>query len=529
MYTFGIRHYARIVIVANCHVYFHLHIQGVISMGIFQKPTNLSELQALMSALDKSQAVIEFKPDGTIIQANNNFLGAVGYTLDEIRGKHHRLFVDPAYANSHEYREFWASLQRGEFQASQYKRYAKGGKEIWIQASYNPIFDKNGKVYKVVKYATDITKEVLQSADYRGQIDAIGKAQAVIHFDLNGNILWANDNFLGALGYRLDEIQGRHHRMFVDPAYESSADYKNFWELLKGGQYQTGEYKRFGKGGKEIWINASYNPIFDPNGKPFKVVKFATDVTAQHIKQHESERIGNMVDDNLGKIVSAIFSATQQSSSAASSATEASATVQTIASGAEELNSSIREIAESMARSRLEVDDAIQQTISADKATQQLTRAAEEMGGIVRIIQDIANQINLLALNATIESARAGEAGKGFAVVASEVKNLATQVGQATDKISLEINGMQTISNDVVAALAAIKHSIESVQSSVTGVASAIEEQSAVTMEISSNMQTASTAVGEVDQSLREILTSMEVSNTAAAEGQEMYKNLRAI
>jgi methyl-accepting chemotaxis protein len=487
------------------------------------------EIKGIVDALSKSQAVIKFRPDGTILDANPNFLAAMEYTLDEIKGRHHSMFVDPSYMQSAEYRQFWEKLARGEFQAGEYKRFGKGGKEIWIQASYNPILDKAGRPYMVVKYATDITKQTLQNADYKGQIAAIGKAQAVIHFNLDGTILWANENFLSTLGYRLEEIQGQHHRIFVEQAYQSSPEYRNFWDDLKKGTFQTGEYKRFGKGGKEVWINASYNPIFDPEGKVFKVVKFATDVTAQHNRHVESERIGNLVDQNLGKIVDAVDGATRQSSSAASSATEASATVQTIASGAEELNSSIREIAESMARSRKEVDDAIEQTVAADQATQQLSKAAEEMGGIVRIIQDIANQINLLALNATIESARAGEAGKGFAVVASEVKNLATQVGQATDKISLEINSMQNISSDVVHALSAIKHSIESVQSSVTGVASAIEEQSAVTMEISSNMQTASIAVGEVDSNLREILTSMEISNHAANEGQEMYKNLRSL
>lgn len=486
-------------------------------------------MQSMLAALDKSQAVIQFKPDGTIITANENFLSALGYTLNEIQGQHHSMFVEPAYVNSREYKEFWDSLRAGKYQAAQYKRLGKGGKEIWIQASYNPLMDKSGKVFKVVKYATDITEQVLQNADYKGQIEAIGKAQAVIHFKLDGTIIWANENFLNTLGYRLEEIQGKHHRMFVDPAYEATAEYRNFWESLRQGQFQTAEYKRIGKGGKEVWIQASYNPIFDPSGKPFKVVKFATDITQQYIKRVEGERIGSLVDQNLGKIVSAVHMASQQSSSAASAATEASATVQTIASGAEELNSSIREIAESMTRSKREVDVAITETAAADSATQKLSKAAEEMGGIVRIIQDIANQINLLALNATIESARAGEAGKGFAVVASEVKNLATQVAQATDKISMEINGMQEISNDVVSALTAIKNSIESVQSSVTGVASAIEEQSAVTMEISSNMQTASTAVGEVDSNLREILSSMEVSNQFAAEGQEMYKHLQAL
>ncbi len=498
-------------------------------MPITSPQNKLSELQAMMDALDKSQAIIQFTPDGTILTANENFLNAMGYSLAEIQGQHHKMFVEPGYDLTPEYRQFWQSLARGEFQAAQYKRFGKGHKEIWIQASYNPIFDKNGKVFKVIKLATDITKDVMQNADYKGQIDAIGKAQAVIHFNLDGSIIWANENFLNTVGYRLDEIQGRHHRMFVDPAYESSAEYKAFWESLRRGEFQSAEYKRFGKGGKEIWIHASYNPIFDPSGKPFKVVKFATDITQQYIKRTEGEKIGSMVDQNLGKIVSAVKNAAQQSSSAAGAATQASATVQTIASGAEELNSSIREIAESMSRSKEEVDLAITQTNSADQATVQLSKAAEEMGGIVRIIQDIANQINLLALNATIESARAGEAGKGFAVVASEVKNLATQVGHATDKISQEINGMQNISNDVVNSLAAIKHAIESVQTSVTGVASAIEEQSAVTTEISSNMQTASIACGEVDSNLKEILSSMEVSNQYAAEGQEMYKSLRAL
>lgn len=390
------------------------------------------------------------------------------------------------------------------------------------------VFDSKGKRLGTYVEWQDAALR-LQNEDFAALADAISRSQAIIEFYPDGKIVTANANFLGAVGYSLDEIKGQHHGIFVDPAYRNSEEYKSFWADLREGKFQAAEYKRFGKGGKEIWIQASYNPLLDTNGKVYKVIKYATDITAQIKKREESERIGNMVDQNLGHIVTAVYSASQQSSMAASAATQASATVQTIASGAEELNSSIREIAESMARSRHEVDDAITQTESADKATQKLSMAAEEMGGIVRIIQDIANQINLLALNATIESARAGEAGKGFAVVASEVKNLASQVAQATDKISLEINGMQSISNDVVQALGAIKHSIESVQTSVTGVASAIEEQSAVTMEISSNMQTASTAVGEVDSNLREILSSMEVSNSAAAEGQEMYKNLRAL
>ena len=493
---------------------------------MFNSSVKARESAALLSALDKSQAVIHFNMDGTIQWANENFLGAVGYSLPEIQGKHHSMFVEPAYEASQEYKNFWATLREGKYQAAEYKRFGKGGKEIWIQASYNPIFDAKGKPYKVVKYATDITAQTLQNADFKGQIEAIGKSQAVIHFNLDGTIQWANENFCGAVGYTLAEIQGKHHALFVDQDYANSQEYKHFWDLLRAGKFQAAEFRRVNKQGQDIWIQASYNPIFDPTGKPFKVVKYATDITKQVLKRQENEKLGAQVDDNLGKIVITVGNASSQTTSAASSATQAATTVQTIAAGAEELNSSIQEIAESMSRSKVAVDQVMQLTDQADKSTQELSQAAEQMSGIVNIIQDIANQINLLALNATIESARAGDAGKGFAVVASEVKNLAMQVGQATDKISTEINGMQSISSDVVQALSTIKQSIGDVQISVSGVASAIEEQNAVTTEMSSNMQVAATACDEVDRGLREILQSMTVSNDYVKDVQEMSKRL---
>lgn len=496
-------------------------------MGFLNKNSIKGEQAALLLALDRSQAIIHFKTDGTILDANENFLNAVNYSLSEIKDKHHSLFVEKAYADSNEYKNFWNDLRAGKFQAAEYKRLGKGGKEIWLQATYNPIMDKNGKAYKVVKYATDITAQTLQNADFKGQIDAIGKSQAVIHFNMDGTIVWANENFLGALGYRLADIQGKHHRIFVEPAYAGSRDYAEFWNKLGRGEFDSAEYKRIGFGGKEVWIQASYNPIFDPTGKPFKVVKYATDITNQVIRRMENERVGNQVDDNLGKIVQAVRSASDQTTSAAGSATQASTTVQTIAAGAEELSSSIREISQSMARSRESVEQALQLSTQADESTQKLTRAADQMTGIVGIIQDIANQINLLALNATIESARAGEAGKGFAVVASEVKNLAGQVGQATDRISQEINGMQSISGDVVRDLSSIRDAIGIVHEGVATVASAIEEQSAVTREISTLMQTSSQACAEVDGSLREIMDAMQTSNTYVEEVQDMSKQLR--
>jgi methyl-accepting chemotaxis protein len=412
-----------------------------------------------LAAIGKSQAVIEFNLDGTIITANENFLNTIGYSLTEIQGKHHSMFVEAGERNGAPYREFWAKLNRGEYQSAEFKRVAKGGKEVWILASYNPIFDANGRPFKVVKFATDITGEKLRNADRAGQLSAIGKSQAVIEFNLDGTIIDANENFLGTLGYSLAEVQGKHHGMFVERTHRESAEYREFWERLNRGEYQAAEFKRITKSGKEVWIQASYNPILDLNGKPFKVVKFATDVTDQVVRRMKSETVSSMME--------------------------------TVAAGSEELNASVREIAQSMVKAKDAADDAFERTVSADHETERLAVVAQSMNGILSMIGNITSQINLLALNATIEAARAGEAGRGFAVVATEVKNLASQAKSATEEISKEINGMKEVSGDVVDSLRSIKQSIDLVREFVTSSASAVEQQSAVTSEMSANMQTA--------------------------------------
>jgi len=467
-----------------------------------------SEMEFILNALDRSQAVIHFKPDGTILTANNNFLGAMGYSLAEIQGKHHSMFAVPGYAETAEYQEFWNKLRQGTYQAAEYKRVGKGGKEIWIQASYNPIVDKNGNVIKVVKYATDITDQVIE-------------------FDLSGNILNANENFTATVGYSLNEIVGKHHSIFVEPEYAKSAEYRDFWGKLGRGEFEADEYKRIGNGGKEIWIQASYNPILDPDGKPFKVVKYATDITEQVNARTEEQRVGALVDENLDKILTAVGDASQQATSASSASGQTSATVQSVASAAEEFQSSAQEIARSMELSRTEVNTAMEEATTADQSTKQLADGAMAMNSIVEVINDIAGQINLLALNATIESARAGDAGKGFAVVASEVKSLANQVAKATTQISSEINGMQTISNDVVERLSGIKSAVEAVESSVTSVAGAVEEQSATTQEITSSMQTAATAVDEINDSLGSLSGAIVSANEFAQEGIDLYRSIR--
>ena len=411
------------------------------------------------AAISRAQAVIELNLDGTIITANENFLNALGYSLGEIQGKHHSMFVEPAVRDSAAYREFWAKLNRGEYDAAEFKRIGKGGKEVWILASYNPILDEKGKPFKVVKFATNVTEQKLCTADLSGQIAAIGKSQAVIEFNMDGSILNANDNFLRTLGYSLTEIKGRRHSMFVESAERDSAAYREFWAALNRGEYQALEYKRIGKGGKEVWIQASYNPILDMNGKPFKVVKYATDITQQVVARMKNEHVRGMMDS--------------------------------VASGAEELNASVREISEAMTKSKDTALDAVGRVEAADREAQRLSAAADSMSGIVELIGSITGQINLLALNATIESARAGEAGRGFAVVASEVKSLANQAKQATDRIGQEIASLNGISGDVVTALTEIKHAIQNVSQYVTSTAAAVEEQSTVTNEMSSSMQRA--------------------------------------
>lgn len=474
---------------------------------MFFASNHVQDIEAKLTALNKSQAVIEFKLDGTILTANENFLSTLGYRLNEIQGKHHSMFVDLSTRESQEYNKFWETLRAGKYQAAQYKRITKDGKEIWIEASYNPILGKDGKAYKVVKFATDITAQKMKNADCEGKLDAVSKSQAVIEFTLDGIILDANQNFLATLGYRLDEIQGKHHSMFVDPAAKDSQEYKRFWEDLRAGKFQAAQYKRIGKGGKEVWIEASYNPIMDLNGKPFKVVKFATDIS-KNIDQLRN--IKRDMSSYLSKIEDAVGVVNQQTSSASSGAHETTSNVQTVAAGAEELHASVVEISQTMSKTATAADEAFQKVVETDVETKKLLQAAQAMSGIVSLIQKIAEQVNLLSLNATIEAARAGEAGKGFAVVASEVKGLATQVAEATHKIGGEINNIQEVVAIVANGLQTIMSTIDNARGYVAGVAGAVEEQSAVARDMSSNMQSASQAMNEVSGNLGYIINALE-------------------
>jgi methyl-accepting chemotaxis protein len=359
-----------------------------------------SGMRCKMDALNRTQAVIEFTLDGTILTANQNFLDAMGYSLSDIQGKHHRVFMDPAEAEAPAYAEFWKRLGSGHADVGLYRRVGAGGREVWIQASYNPVLDRHGRPVRVVKFATDVTEQRLRAADMEGRLAAIDKAQAVISFTLDGHILEANDNFLATMGYLREEVIGQHHCMFVDRAERESADYLSFWEKLGRGEYDSGLYHRVDRRGREVWIQGSYNPIFDMAGRPFKVVKYATDVTAQ----------------------------TRATRTLHASLTELADTVPAIAEQARATNALANEASRSAADGGAMVD-AVIATMGA------IQDGARDIAEIVGLIDSIAFQTNILALNASIEAARSGVHGKGFAVVAQEVRMLSQRSADSAKDI----------------------------------------------------------------------------------------------
>jgi methyl-accepting chemotaxis protein len=536
-----------------------------------------AELEAIVSAIDKSTAMIEFSMDGVILSANSSFLKVVGYTLDEIRGKHHSLLVTEQYKSSSEYQEFWTKLNRGQYQSAEYKRIGKGGREVWIQASYNPILDSKGKPFKVVKFATDVTQQKLSAADYSGQIAAISRSTAVIEFSMDGTILAANDNFLAAMGYGLDEVKGKHHSIFVDEAFKRSDEYRGFWEKLNQGQYQQAQFKRLGKAGREVWIQASYNPILDLNGKPFKVVKYASIITkhvkakvelqekvesiltvvraasegdlTQEIVVSGSDAVGQMADglahlfkslrqsirqilqnaQSVGVSAEKLMAlSSQMAGDAAGTAGQAkivstasgevSKNLSVLVTGGEEMLGSIRLIAKNSNESARVAKEAVASSGSAKLTISQLGDSSAEIGKVLKAITSVAQQTNLLALNATIEAARAGESGKGFAVVAHEVKELAKETARATDEIGLKIEAIQSSTKSAVLAIAQIDSVINQIDQISVSIASALEEQTATTNEMGRNVNEAATGATDIAHSISGVAKTAENTTLAADE-----------
>ncbi|MDX2205516.1 MAG: methyl-accepting chemotaxis protein [Hyphomicrobiaceae bacterium] len=519
-----------------------------------------SSAQSTLAAIGKALAIIEFDATGNIRWANENFCRALGYDLNEIKGRHHSMFCEPAYAQSPEYKAFWAKLGRGEYDAQEYKRIGKGGKEIWIQASYNPVVGKGGKVSRVVKIATDITQAKLKSAEDAGKIAAIGRSQAMIEFQPDGTIIEANENFLNALGYRLEEIKGRHHQMFVEPSYGNSGEYARFWERLRGGEFVADEFKRIGKGGKEIWIQASYNPIFDMNGRVSKVVKFATDVTARvRAVATLADGLGRMSEGDLTQEIHTAFppalerlrvdfnaatdklratvlsvvsstgsitSSTREISSAAddlSKRTEQqAASLEQTAAALDEITATGKKAAEGASHAR-EVVTAAQQ--DAEKTGVVVRKTVEAMGGIeksaqqisqiIGVIDEIAFQTNLLALNAGVEAARAGDAGRGFAVVASEVRALAQRSADAAKEIKGLISTSSSQVADGVQLVAETGKALERILEQVADINKVVIDIAAGAQEQATGLSQVNSAINQMDQATQQNAAMVEESTAA--------------
>ena len=522
-----------------------------------------SDAKRILQALNQSLMIVEYAPDGTVIAANENFCRLLGCATDEIKGKPHSRFVDPDTAKSPDYKAFWTKLGRGEFDSGEYKRIGKDGKEVWIRASYNPVVGASGKVLKIVEIASDITGAKLLAAENAGKVDAISRVQALIEFAPDGTILTANENFLKSAGYPLDKLQGQHHRMLVDPAYSQSPEYQEFWGKLNRGEPIAEEYKRVAKGGREVWIQASYNPIFDLDGRVAKVVNFMTDVTGRYSAVDQiATGLSQLAEGNLEHRIQTEFiptleplrvdfnaslAALEQSIAAVRGNTEAiragageistaaddlsrrteqqASSLEETAAALEQITVTVKKTAEGAKHARDIVSTA---KVDADKSGDVVREAMTAMTGIdksskqiseiIGVIDEIAFQTNLLALNAGVEAARAGDAGRGFAVVASEVRALAQRSAEAAKEIKGLISASTAQVDQGVRLVARTGEALGRIVAQVVEINTVITDIAASAQEQSTGLEQVNTAVNEMDRVTQKNAAMVE-EMTASAHG----------
>ncbi|WP_263379196.1 methyl-accepting chemotaxis protein [Granulicella paludicola] len=483
----------------------------------------ITEVRSRNEALNKVQGIIEFDLSGNILTANEAFLRLVDFRLDEIVGKHHSIFVDELERSLPIYREFWQHLGLGEAQTGEFHRYGKAGKSIWLQASYCPLLDGDGRPYRIVKYATDST--AARQAMLRGR--------GFIEFLMDGTIITANETLLHLFGYSLEEVKGKNHRVLCSPSFAQSPEYKDLWRRLNLGEQVAGAFQRLAKGGREVWIDATYSLLSDQSGKPFRVLKYLTDITPRRELEDRIEQTASSVSsssEELTSISQQMAGNAEETATQANVVSDASSEVSTnvtvVAAGSEEMQVSIREISKNANEAARVAKNAVTVAESTNTIMGKLGDSSKEIGKVIKVITSIAQQTNLLALNATIEAARAGEAGKGFAVVANEVKELAKQTATATEDIGQKIDAIQTDTRGAVDAIGEISNIINQISDISNSIASAVEEQSVTTNEIGRNVAEAAKGVGDIAKNISGVASAALETTQAANDTQKAAQEL---
>nr|MDH4440049.1 PAS domain-containing methyl-accepting chemotaxis protein [Rhizobium sp.] len=525
-----------------------------------------------MSALSSSQAMIAFSPDGTVLDANDNFCKALGYDKREIVGRHHRVFCDDSIVQSPDYAQFWASLAAGKFERGQFRRRSKTGDDVWIEASYNPVFH-GGRVVRVLKIASDVTASKMVSLHDANRMRAIDQSQAIIEFEPDGTVTDANGNFLKAMGYTQAEVIGQHHRIFCDPAYVGSSEYADFWAKLRSGEFVEDNFVRYGKGGREVWIQATYTPVYDTRGRVYRVIKVATDITPRmvavrtignairHLSQGDLtveivETLDSVLEDSrvdfnmaaraLENTISSIVRSahslaenarviTEISDGIAANGERQAATVEETAAALEEITTTVRdtsvrttETTRLVGTTRSDAEASGEVVRQATAAMGEIEKSAKEIENIIGVIDEIAFQTNLLALNAGVEAARAGDAGKGFAVVAQEVRALAQRSASAAKDIkALIAKSAEAVRQGVSlvdktgTALRAIVDQVQAIDGNVDAIAKAAREQA-------TSINGINASIGSLDKVTQQSAATVEEANatalTLASQADALYE-----
>jgi methyl-accepting chemotaxis protein len=500
-----------------------------------------AENACLAAILHRTFGVVEYDIDGTIRSVNDLFLSIYNYTREDIVGQDRSIFVDEETRQSAAYAQNWAQLSsRVGTTEKEQKRIGKNGKEIWVKTSYNSVAGPDGKPIKIIAYSSDITEQKHRVIDYEGRLAAINSTQAVIEYSMDGTILAANDLFLRILGYSRDELIGKHQSIFVDESVRTTTAYQELWPRLRRGEHHAGEFKRMAKGGRELWVRASYNPILDLNGKPFKVINYLTDITSEMEARHAATKLQGEIARHAealresGSLLTQVSSAmgatadetSMQANVVAVASEEVSRNVQTMAAGTEEMTASIREIAKSASEAARVATQAVKSAETTNLTVGKLGESSAEIGKVIKVITSIAQQTNLLALNATIEAARAGEAGKGFAVVANEVKELAKETAKATEDISQKIEAIQSATRGAVSAIDEIRIIIHQISEIQHTIASAVEEQTATTNEMGRNVAEAARGASEIAQNISGVAEGAQETTRGATKTKQSAEDV---